>query len=147
MFHLVYISHTSHHLSEEDLLDILHKSRQFNKKNHVTGMLLYLNEKFIQVLEGEYKAVQDVFRKITSDSRHHKISVVLEGNSEHRIFKDWSMGFKRLDGEEFRQLSGYKDPEEFISKQRVSDESPAVMIFLSLFYKKNLNDYPEPRHV
>ena len=43
----------------------------------------------------------------------------------------------------FEQLSGYRDPDAFFSKQNVTDESPPAVIFLTLFYKKNLIDYPE----
>lgn len=143
MYHLVYISHASRHLSELDLLDILHASRLNNKKRHITGMLIYLHEKFIQVLEGGYDEVNEVYRQIKEDPRHRKVTKVLEGNTEHRIFKDWSMGFKKLDEYQFEELSGYKDPEDFFARQHVTNESPAVMIFLSLFYKKNISDYPE----
>ncbi len=143
MYHLVYISYASRSLRENDLLDILDKSRLNNKKYGITGMLVYLHEKFIQVLEGEYDAVNKVYEEIKKDLRHRKVTTVLEGNSEQRIFKDWSMGFKKLDGQQFEELSGYKDLEDFFNTTSVTDESPAVMIFLSLFHKKNSNDYPE----
>ncbi len=143
MYHLVYISHTSRPLYEDDLLEILSNSRLQNKKNEITGMLLYLNEKFIQVLEGEYDAVMEVYEKIKEDPRHQKISVLLEGNTANRVFKDWSMGFKKLSDKQFEELSGFKDLDEFFSAQPVTDETPAVMLFLSLFYNKNINDYPE----
>ena len=143
MYHLVYISYASRPLREDDLLDILNTSRLNNKKYGITGMLVYLHEKFIQVLEGEYEAVNKVYHEIKQDLRHRKVTTVLEGNTEQRIFKDWSMGFKKLDGQQFEELSGYKDPEDFFNTKRVTDESPAVMIFLTLFYKKNINDYPE----
>jgi hypothetical protein len=131
-------------MQEEDLLDILKSSRVFNKKQNISGMLVYLREKFIQVLEGEYATVNALYRHIKEDSRHRKVTMVLEGNSEQRIFKDWSMGFKSISDQQFEELSGFKDPEEFFKKQPVTDQSPAVMIFLSLFYKKNISDYPEP---
>jgi hypothetical protein len=72
MFHLVYISHTSHPLQEQDLMDILTQSRLHNKKHHITGMLLYLNEKFIQVLEGNYEEVKNVYEKIKKRSTPSK---------------------------------------------------------------------------
>ncbi len=143
MYHLVYISYASRALREADLLDILNTSRINNKKAGITGMLVYLRERFIQVLEGDYEAVNRIYKDIKDDTRHHKVTTVLEGNTEHRIFKDWSMGFKKLDGQQFEELSGYRDPEDFFNSTHVTDESPAVMIFLSLFYKKNLTDYPE----
>jgi Sensors of blue-light using FAD len=144
MYHLVYISYASRPMREDDLLDILNTSRVNNKKYGITGMLVYLREKFIQVLEGEYEAVNKVYNEIKADLRHRKVTTVLEGNTEQRLFKDWSMGFKKLDGHQFEELSGYKDPEDFFNTGLLTNESPAVMIFLSLFYKKNISDYPEP---
>ena len=143
MYHLVYISYASSPLLENDLLSILKESRENNKKHGITGMLVYLREKFIQVLEGEYDVVNEVYKEIKSDLRHRKVTMVLEGYAEQRIFKDWSMGFKKLNSQQFEELSGYQDPEEFFATAQVTNESPAVMIFLSLFYKKNINDYPE----
>jgi hypothetical protein len=143
MFHLVYISLASRHLNESDLQDILSISRSNNKKLHITGMLLYLNDKFIQVLEGKYNVVKALYEKIKEDTRHHKISIVLEGKTAHRIFKNWSMGFKKLDDYQFEQLSGYRDLEDYFIRQDITDESPTAMIFLTLFYKRNLIDYPE----
>jgi Sensors of blue-light using FAD len=143
MYHLVYISYAVNPLREEDLVDILTTSRLYNKKNKVTGMLVYLRERFIQVLEGEYEVVNTIYKKIKEDPRHRRVTVVLEGNTRQRIFKDWSMGFKKLDDHQFQELSGFNDPDEFFNKAHVTDKSPAVMIFLSHFYKKNINDYPE----
>ncbi len=131
-------------MQEADLLDILNTSRLNNKQANITGMLVYLRERFIQVLEGDYAAVNEIYKDIKEDTRHHKVTTVLEGNTEHRIFKDWSMGFKKIDDQQqFEELSGFKDLSDFFKKQQVTDESPAVLIFLSLFYKKNLTDYPE----
>jgi hypothetical protein len=143
MYHLIYISYEARPMKEDDLLDILHESRQNNKKHNVTGMLVYLNGKFIQVLEGGYKEVSDIYEGIVKDPRHRKVTTVLEGNTAQRIFKDWSMGFKKLSHQQFEQLSGFKDPDEFFNNVQVTNDSPAVMIFLTLFYKKNLTDYPE----
>lgn len=82
-------------------------------------------------------------KKSRKDPRHQKVSIVLEGNTGHRIFKNWSMGFKKLEDHHLHQLSGYRDLEDFFTRQQVTNESPTAMIFLTLFYKKNLNDYPE----
>ena len=35
-----------------------------NKKYNITGMLVYLRERFIQVLEGDYEAVNKVYNTI-----------------------------------------------------------------------------------
>jgi Sensors of blue-light using FAD. len=107
MFHLIYVSHAIQPFSEEELIELLKAAREKNKHYGITGMLLYLNEKFIQVLEGEKEKVNAVMDKIEADPRHHKISILMEGNTRERIFHNWSMGFKRLqhhDLKSFRAL-------------------------------------------
>lgn len=143
MFHLVYTSYSTAPFSEEELIQLLNQSRVSNKKLDITGMLVYLDNKFIQVLEGERAAVVKLYEKIAGDPRHKKVALLLEGNTRERIFKDWSMGFKKITNNEFEELTGFKDPENFFEEQSVTDDSPAVMVFLQLFYKKNYTDYPE----
>ncbi len=143
MYHLVYISYATAPFSETELVDMLQKFRIKNKAKEITGMMLYLQERFIQVLEGDQSTIKRLYNKIEKDGRHKKVSIVLEGESPERIFKDWSMGFKNLSLEDYNELNGFQDIDTFFEKQNVSNESSAALIFLKLFYKKNLNDYPE----
>ncbi len=130
-------------LSDDELLEILTTSRVNNKKSDITGMLIHINEKFIQVLEGEFEAVSKLFEKIKKDIRHRQVVRLLEGYSDERIFKDWSMGFKKLDNEQFLELSGFKSHDDFFNMNHITYQSPSVLVFLELFYKNFLNDYPE----
>jgi hypothetical protein len=143
MYHLVYSSHSSAPFSEEELLSLLQDSRKVNKAKDITGMLIYLQERFIQVLEGDPSAVKKLYSKIQRDPRHNKISTLIEGESDERIFKGWNMGFKSLSRIDYDGLSGFQDIDTFFAKQSISKESSTVLIFLKLFYKKNLNDFPE----
>jgi Sensors of blue-light using FAD len=143
MYHLVYISHSSVPFSEEALISLLQDSRKMNKAKDITGMLIYLQERFIQILEGDSSAVKKLYGKIQKDPRHQNISTLIEGESDERIFNGWNMGFKSLSKIDYDRLSGFQDIDSFFARQNISNESNAVLIFLKLFYKKNLNDYPE----
>jgi hypothetical protein len=143
MYHLVYTSMAITPFSEEDLIQLLEQSRASNKKAGITGMLLYTRSKFIQVLEGDQSVVNELYAKIEQDDRHKKIATVIEGESEERIFKDWAMGFKKLGAQEFESLSGFTDLDEFFKDRSALDANHLVLVFLKLFYKKNIVDYPE----
>lgn len=143
MYHLVYTSYAVDPFLEEDLIQLLKKSRTYNKQNYISGILLYLNGKFIQVLEGKKSPVLALYAIIEQDPRHKRVRVVIEGSSSHRLFKDWSMGFKKLSFEEFENLSGAHDIDVFFGKQEQVGQGNLVMTFLNLFYKKNMVDYPE----
>ncbi len=141
MYHLVYTSHAVRQLSEEDLIELLKESRLFNLEHGITGMLLYIQGKFIQVLEGSKDEVIQLFDRIATDPRHTRVAVISEGDSTHRIFKDWSMGFRRLTNAEASELSGFKDIDVFFAKKNIQEKSSLLLIFLKLFYDKNMVEY------
>ncbi len=143
MYHLVYTSHATNPFTEMSLLQLLDQSRVFNKQHDISGILLYLQGKFIQVLEGDKQEVNDLYARIEKDRRHKKVTRVIEGNAPDRIFKGWSMGFKRLTHDEFKKLSGYQDMDAFFAKLEMTKDSRMVMVFLRLFYNKNMVDHPE----
>lgn len=143
MYHLVYTSHAAKPLSEADLIELLKECRSFNREHGITGMLLYIQGKFIQVLEGSKDEVIQLFDHIATDPRHTRVAVISEGDSPHRIFKDWSMGFRRLTTAEANELSGFKDIDAFFAKKNIQEKSSLLLIFLKLFYDKNMVEYAD----
>lgn len=97
MIQLLYVSGASREMSERDLDDILHKSRANNRRNDITGMLMWADGVFIQILEGEADRVRRLVSRIQGDPRHCYFMVMHEQTSDERLFSDWSMGFKKLD--------------------------------------------------
>ena len=141
MYYLVYSSTAVPGLSEEDLRDILQDSYLRNSNANLTGMLLYCNGKFLQVLEGAKEDVHALYYHINKDLRHKDLTVLLEGTIPERNFKDWSMGFKAIDEATARSISGYEDIDQFFTIHPVSNSSHPALIFLTLFYKKNYSDH------
>ncbi len=58
MFFLVYVSSATRPFSGEDLRALLETCRKDNAELGVTGMLLYKDGNFMQVLEGDEDAVR-----------------------------------------------------------------------------------------
>lgn len=143
MFHLLYTSHATTPFLESDLIDLLKRSRAFNLENHITGMLLYLEGKFMQVLEGDKQIVISLYDKIKKDSAHTRVTTVIEGDSPTRVFKDWSMGFKQLSFDQFSAITGFHDIDKFFTQEQDNSNSHLLMVFLQIFYKKNIVDYSD----
>lgn len=97
MIYLVYISSATKLFTEAELLDLLQKARANNERDGITGMLLYSNGNFIQVIEGEETAVSSLHKRILSDPRHTRIITLLQRPLTKRMFAEWSMGFRNLD--------------------------------------------------
>lgn len=93
MFYLVYLSAAATPLSHAELVALLAQSRASNRAAGITGLLLYHDGSFLQVLEGEREVVEDLFSRIAHDPRHRSVMRLLSGQSEQRLFPDWTMAF------------------------------------------------------
>lgn len=92
LYQIAYTSTTLEELSRENLIVLLDKARDHNAKNSITGVLLYKNNNFLQVLEGDKKDVSDLFKRIKEDKRHTSIDILFIDPIIKRVFTDWSMG-------------------------------------------------------
>ena len=104
---LVYVSVATRKMTEADLVSILEVARERNKELDVTGMLLYRDGFFVQVLEGEQVVIEDLFQKISGDSRHKHVIVVYQNSIQKRSFLEWSMGFNMIAESDLLKLDGY----------------------------------------
>ncbi len=99
VFQLGYASAASVEFSPEDLVALLAKARENNAKLGITGMLLYHEGSFIQVLEGDQTAVEKLYNHIAKDPRHVDAMLLFRGMAAERSFDKWTMGFRRVTGD------------------------------------------------
>ncbi|WP_368497596.1 BLUF domain-containing protein [Herbiconiux sp. A18JL235] len=90
---VVYSSTAVVPFGDDDLFELLEHSRENNARDGLTGMLLYRDERFLQVLEGPEEAVRRRVEVIRDDARHTRFWVLIEELSDARHFPDWTMGF------------------------------------------------------
>lgn len=97
LIQLIYVSSSPDpQVSPIELERILQSAVRHNLAQGITGMLLYANGTFIQVLEGEEAAVDETFARVERDPRHTGVFVIDRAPIRDRAFGQWSMGFKRL---------------------------------------------------
>lgn len=106
---LVYVSFASHDMSDTELKDLLRGARENNASLKVSGMLLYRDRYFIQVLEGEAEVVDPLFDKIRQDPRHQSVLVVTRSPIAERSFEQWSMGFNKVETQEMQGFTDFLD--------------------------------------
>ncbi|PKQ63944.1 hypothetical protein BZG02_07995 [Labilibaculum filiforme] len=107
LIHIVYISISHRDLSEKELSDFLREIRAKNKKLNITGLLLYKDGSFIQVIEGEEETLQTLFKQVKNDSRHTNIIELLTEPITERSFPDWSMGFRVVETKDLEKIRGF----------------------------------------
>lgn len=93
---LVYVSSGVRKLDDSEILDILRTSHRNNERLDITGMLLYKDGNFLQVLEGPEQAVTKLMETVERDSRHRGLIVLTKKPIEERQFARWSMAFQDL---------------------------------------------------
>ncbi|MBC7895158.1 MAG: BLUF domain-containing protein [Cytophagaceae bacterium] len=98
LIHLIYSSAAVRPFSPGELSTLLGAARESNEHLGVTGMLLYSNETFFQVLEGSQPVVDDLFQRIERDPRHHRAVTIIREPISRRTFAEWSMGYAALGG-------------------------------------------------
>lgn len=93
MHSIIYRSLAKPNFGKADIYQMLSASRSNNEELGITGCLLYHNNHFLQLLEGEQNQVTSLYQKILSDNRHSNIEIINEIKIERPVFIDWSMAF------------------------------------------------------
>lgn len=134
MFQLLYASSAVKLMSDEELLELWRVSRENNVPADISGLLLYRNGSFLQVMEGEETAVKALFSKILRDPRHKDVHVLAQGPAASRMFPDWSMGFKNISQYTEKELPGFSDfLENPFTAQIFEGKISRIQIFLETF--------------
>jgi hypothetical protein len=106
---LIYVSLAQKKMLKSDLYIILRKARKNNEHSDVTGLLIYSDEYFIQVLEGNKEVVKNLFKKISEDTRHSDIQILEERETSERAFLNWKMAYSTPSLRDLANWSGLKN--------------------------------------
>jgi Sensors of blue-light using FAD len=95
MYQMIYVSEATEQFQPGDPQKMLDVARSNNLIVGVTGMLVFRNGQFLQVLEGGPTAVISTYDRIAADSRHRDLIVLHRGYSHvGKTFSALSMGFQ-----------------------------------------------------
>lgn len=128
---IIYISNAVKLFDERHLNKLFYQSFQNNIHKKITGILLYNEGTFIQILEGRQEALNNLFKIIHHDKRHNNITKILDRRIGERLFKKYRTGFNTLNN--YRQMDGL---ETFLSKCNNSSHAHVVLALLSPFLNK-----------
>ena len=109
LYELLYSSEASSEMTQDDLLELLEQSRTKNRFLGITGLLLYHNKEFMQLLEGEKSEVLKLWETIKKDERHFMATAIYQGPIPERGFSEWSIAFQNIDGLDIDKLPGFSD--------------------------------------
>ncbi len=76
---------------DREMEKIRHVAAQRNEEHGITGFLFYFDNRFVQILEGEFEAVTHIYSRIRHDERHKGARIIWFSEIEGRDFSKWSM--------------------------------------------------------
>lgn len=107
MHQLIYLSQATAPFGHAQLQVLLTRARIANAQDGITGVLLYGNEQFLQVLEGEQAVVHTRYARIQQDARHRDITTFWDQAVSARTFPTWHMAFAPLPQQAFLEFVDY----------------------------------------
>jgi len=124
-------------MSDAELKILLRQSQQNNTVSKLSGMLLYCEGTFVQVLEGDREHLHNTYVKIVGDPRHKGIIRLAGGEIAERIFPHWTMGFKTLSKDQFSEFDAYINPSG-LSTLKGDSIHPTITILKAFAQNNNL---------
>lgn len=96
--HLIYKSIANNEaVCPEQLSKLINKASSNNRKLGLSGILAMSDSRFLKLLEGSSKFVNELYCKIVKDPRHHQVELISFEDNVHTEFTDWSMVLLELD--------------------------------------------------
>lgn len=93
---LVYVSNRKSTSNQQEIDDIVEACKRNNPALGITGVLLYNEDKFIQLVEGDAKTLNALYDKIKADDRHEKCRMISYMPIKEKAFPSWHMATKEL---------------------------------------------------
>jgi hypothetical protein len=128
MHQIIYMSQAKESTTVSSLVVILMQARSLNERHNITGILVYGQKQFMQLIEGEEAAVTELYERIARDPRHQNVFKLADKAIEERTFAQWSMAFEEVSAAQFRDLTGYVSPEELAEQLATSSEADKVLL-------------------
>ena len=91
MYRLIYKSRAKQPIDWELVRALIKQSEENNQDAGITGVLLATGTHFLQVLEGGFDEVNELFMQIVRDSRHDQLQLIAFDCVESRLYGGWAM--------------------------------------------------------
>jgi len=129
---VVYISAATQHFSAEALEELLARARANNERNGMTGILLYHDLSFLQIVEGTRDDVDRLMARIRRDPSHASLRIVQDESVPERDFRSWAMASRVANAEDIRMMANppLKLERGFISSLVPQLSSPVAQVFV-----------------
>jgi hypothetical protein len=140
MRQLLYVSNASCGLAPRALDAILSASRANNTLLGITGLLLHIDGGFLQILEGDERALRELYARIAADRRHREPRILLDREIAAPTFLGCAMGFERPSLSDPETAGMFGVTRETIHGRLSPAAGRIVALMLETFYRTQRDD-------
>ncbi|WP_299255362.1 BLUF domain-containing protein [uncultured Aquimarina sp.] len=123
-----YVSTANKLLSNSDINELFEFVKINNNSLNITGILMYSDGNFFQILEGEKTRIQDLFKRILIDSRHYDVIKIFDHEMEKPTFSKYDSKFSTIN-----KKSEHSELQSFLEKEKSNNPET----FKSISYLTN----------
>lgn len=93
MLRLIYTSAATSTMSQAEKRALVEESKLNNAQYGIIGVLIFMNNDFLHILEGPDEAVEQLFDHLRADARHHQIMLLTKEPIEDFTFDQAALVF------------------------------------------------------
>lgn len=128
-------------MKDSEIFKIVETAQKYNKPHDITGLLLFIEGAFIQLLEGEESVIKDLYRKISQDERHEQAKSLMQGPIKKRDFESWNMGLKIFTKQDIDDLKMINQNQDFNLLKDLTTKQDLAIELMRYFYKNGGVDF------
>ena len=135
---IAYTSKAKEPFSKRNLLDLMHESRAYNTLDDISGVLIHRQHHFLQIIEGEPEAINDLLSRLLLDPRHSELKIIHNCAADSRLFPNWAMGCADFDDPNLSLIPGLR--KDIMNPKEAADiiaHLPEVATFLNNYLTDN----------
>ncbi|WP_108801877.1 BLUF domain-containing protein [Aquimarina sp. Aq107] len=123
-----YVSTANRLLTNADINELLDFVKVKNNSLNITGILMYSDGNFFQILEGEKTIIKELFKKILLDSMHYDVIKIFDHEMEKPSFSAYNSSFSTIN-----RRSEHSELQQFLEKEKSNNPET----FKSISYLTN----------
>ncbi|WP_051336382.1 BLUF domain-containing protein [Aquimarina latercula] len=112
LYTISYVS-TSAELSDFQINELLHITKLKNEDLGITGILMYSDQNFFQIIEGQKKVIKSLYQKIEKDIRHFNLIRILDRSINIPSFTSFQSTYTIVNREK-----DYSDLQQFLEIEK-----------------------------
>ena len=120
---LAYFSTAAKTFSKDELLLMLTLFRQKNAQFNISGLLIYCDDCFFQVIEGVEDDIAQLWINILKDKNHTLVTEILKCPIKEKSYAKWSMAFTHYKNSKEIYVEGFKDLLDVYQEHNISLKS------------------------